>query len=491
MTVNKTPLLLVALASLTAMASADVPKVLVIQGKVPVTKDGDPNLQIANVLAQEVNDAGKLNSIVWSMTDVNFRTAVLEGKVRIPNDAPKIADAFPVAHAFGADYVLLIDVAKDGKVVRARANLFRGGKSIWKDVQEMSAETSGKYDADSTGSSLARTIVLRMNNGPLKSLQAQTRVETPEPARGQAPVPVPPPTEPSTPKSPAADIRARVAVLMREKNVTGAVSAARDAIDLAPFEPEPRLVLIDLLMDRDPALAAAEARRAANLLPDRGDLRLLAARAWMKAGKSKEAQDDLNQAVVRAPDSAATRLLLAEVALQQGKPETALPHLDQSIKSEPSAEAHFLRAICRAMLGGTDGVALDLKAIEKPSPEDVERRHRFAVERLAPLFDDLSADVRGLIQRAIVKPKDAEVREALDNDLRLLAARTALLQGLPAPATAQKGHDRLLLAHRLLTQSLLDLQRMTGGETDALTDARMNLGEAIKQAKLARTETTP
>ena len=74
-------------------------------------------------------------------------------------------------------------------------------------------------------------------------------------------------------------------------------------------------------------------------MPDAIELRVLAARAWMRAGKPDEAQTDLNEAMARNPDGAGTRLLLGEIGIAQLKPERALDHLSKSIAAGDSAEA--------------------------------------------------------------------------------------------------------------------------------------------------------
>jgi hypothetical protein len=62
---------------------------------------------------------------------------------------------------------------------------------------------------------------------------------------------------------------------------------------------------------------------------------------------------------------------------------------------------------------------------------------------------------------------------------------------ITVPTASQKISDRWLLAHKLLLQSLTDLKIFIGGDSDAIIDARMNLGESINQATIARTPEPP
>jgi tetratricopeptide (TPR) repeat protein len=482
------------LCLLAATTSFAVPRILIVQSQVPANKDGDPNVPIANFVSQEIDDSGKLTSVVWSLSDPNFREAALSGKLKNVPDLPKLADAISVARQLDAEYLLVVEATKNGKDVKAFARLYRGGKEIWKNSETMAVATNGEANPLSSAQSIARTTVLKMNSSALKELSVKTAVSTPEPARGQAPVSTmvaPPPVA----KSDNSKLRSEVEALVRDKHYTTAIAMLRDAVDSDPFDAERRMMLINLLQDRDPASAADEARRAGSLIPDKPEFRILAARAFMQAGMNKEAQEELNEAIARSPEATTTRVLLAEIAIKDLQPEKALGHLDEAIKNEPTAEAFFMRAICRAMLGGADGVKLDLAAVEKATPErsptDVERRYRLAIPILDKLISRSFDAVRDLTQRAIVRPKDTEVQDGLESLQRVCAARSALLTGLTVPPDEQRSHDRWVLAHKLLAQTLVDLRTFTGGDSDALVDARMNLGEAINQAKLAREKTPP
>lgn len=485
--------LLFAVAAVSVAQERTVPQLLIVQAMSPVKDDSDPNVPIANFLAQEIEEAGRLSPIVWSLTDPTFRKATLDGKLKALPDKPKESDIMGAAKALGADFVIICQATRTAASVKSNARLLRSGREIWKDNETMRVDSAEGYDSSGTAQSIARTFLLKMTPS-IKDLPVKTKVVTPPPEQGQAPEP--PPVEPPKPtKTDNTKLKSDVQGLVQTKQYSLAIAMLRDAIDIDPLDAERRTMLIDLLRQSDAAAAASEAARAGDLLPDKAEFRILEARAWMQAGRTKEAQEALNEAIARAPEATTTRLLLAELALNQGDPEKALPHLDQTIKNDPNAEAFFLRALCRSLLGGADGAKLDLAEMAKtkeakPTPLDVQRRYSLAISILDKWLVKSEDSTRTLISRAIVKPKDAEVRDGVAEAQRLVAARIAFLTALPHPAESQKTFDRWLLAHRLMAQSLMDVQNFMAGDSEALTDARLNLGEAIKQSATAREDTS-
>ncbi|MGV3615871.1 MAG: tetratricopeptide repeat protein [Fimbriimonas sp.] len=482
-----------------AVASAEVPRVLIVQMQVPVTKEGvDPNVPIADPLAQELDQGGKVSSIVWGVTDPVFRAAAADGKLKDVPDHPTLAQAQAAARALSAEFLLTCEARQNGSDVLADVRLLRGGRVVWKDKQPMRVSLGGgptsRYD---TARSIARTLAMRMQGEALKSLPVAAKIETAEPTKGQAPVvPVVPPVTPvDTSAADLARLRTEVQRLLGDGRRSAAILALRDGIDIKPLDPVRRKLLVDTLMESEPLLAAEEARRAAALAPEDSELRVLAARAWLRADRSAEAQADLNEAMARQPDSVPTRLLLAEIALRAGNGEQALEHVDRALKTEPGAEAYFVRAVCRATLGGLDGVKQDLAASQKASPEisptDALRRYRLAAEVLDAEFDRLTVGFKNLMPKIAVKPKDAQLGETLEGMKALSEAQTALQDGLLVPAEVKASHARRVLARKLLGQVFMDLDAFVGGTGDAIADARISLGEAIKQMTTARETWSP
>jgi tetratricopeptide (TPR) repeat protein len=220
------------------------------------------------------------------------------------------------------------------------------------------------------------------------------------------------------------------------------------------------------------------------------DLRILAARAWLAVGDNDEAQSDFNEAVARNPNSPETRLLLGELNLVKGAPETALPHLDAAIKVGPSFMAYYERAICRALLGGADGVTRDLGEAAKQTPPTPETTRRMAVLALRSISTATTQSIdslRSLISRAAVRPKDIEVRDALETQTRQTKSRASFLEAAALDIDLKDARNRFALCQSMILQVLSDIQSFVrDGTDDSLTDARINLGEAIKQAAVAK-----
>lgn len=488
--------LCVVVLSFAALGAADVPRVLIVQTPVPVTKDGfDPNLLMSDPLAQELDQGGKVSSIVWGMSDPVFRSAVTDGKLKDTPDVPTLAQALTAARSLSAEFILTCEAKIGSGNVTADVKLHRGGRVVWKDKQTLSLRIgdslTSRFDS---ARSLARTIALRLQGEPLKALPVAQKTETAEPTKGQAPVVVPV-TPPDTSAADLAKLKTEVQRLLGEDRRAAAILVLRDGIDVKPLDPVRRKLLVETLFEADPVGAAEEARRAANLVPDDAELRVLAARAWLRAKKDAEAQADLNEAIARQPDSAPTRLLLAEIALKQGNGEQALEHVDRVLKTEPTAEAYYVRALCRSTLGGTDGVKQDLAAAQKASPEvspmDAQRRYRLSAEILDAEFDRLATQLKNLIPKLAVKPKEKALLDQLDQVVVLNESESALQEGLMVPTELKAAHARRVLARKLLGQVLMDLEAYVEGTKEAIGDARINLGDAIKQMANAREAWSP
>jgi tetratricopeptide (TPR) repeat protein len=462
-----------------------VPQVLIVQIQQPV-KDGiDPNVPIANLMAAEFDAEGKIEAIVWSMTDPKFRAAAMSGTLRSVPDQPTQQDAVAAAQQLRAEYLIVVQATRGEGGYTGKLEMFRNNRSVWKDDQNVQVRFAEARDGDLSAQSLARTLAMRISTEPLKALKATPRVTTPDPDRGQAP--------------PVVEVPVAVEKASNEQALKEAASLAlgprilflRDAVDRAPLDEELRTALIAALIQIDPAAAAAEARRASTLMPDVVGLRTIAARAWLQAGNPEEAQNDLNEAVARDPEAIETRLLLAEVALRQGRPESAGSHLDAVIAKEDTPEVRFLRAFSRCLTVSFEGLREDLDALSTLEPsasaQDIERRYLFATQILDRMGATEAADIRGLMQRAAVRPDDREVVDAVHKAIQTSRARSLFLQRLAAGETRSPSHRQRVLASTLLAQALVDLQAfMASGNEDNLADARINFGESLRHAAAAR-----
>ncbi|HWA82494.1 MAG TPA: tetratricopeptide repeat protein, partial [Fimbriimonadaceae bacterium] len=287
---------------------------------------------------------------------------------------------------------------------------------------------------------------------------------------------------------------ADAAAALKAGDMSRAINILRDAVDSSPMDVARRILLIKTLTQASqPEVAAREARRAAELMPDHIEFRALAATAWIQAGNIDEAQTDLNEAVSRAPDSPETRLLLANVAIAKGDFPTAIGHLDKAIAASPTGDAYYLRGLAHAMSGENDLADADVKkAVDlglSQDPQEAEERYRL----VATIFDNgltqIGGEIRTLHSRAQVDRTDKDVKAAFDDLMKRVAGRVRFISSLPTPPAHELSHNRRVLAYKLLSQCLTDLESyLKSGDVDVLTDSRINLGEALKQGVSAREE---
>jgi len=522
----------VLLAMTLAVFARAIPGVLIVQESMPNDDAGnDPNVAIGNVLANELEKVGLLAPVVWSQTDPIFRSAVNDGLIKDSDKTPDLGAARKAADKLHVEYIIFVRSYQSPNALMGRLQLYKGTKLIWKDPDKPLEQLDGtkpeaitsknkngqtvktypqqkinKIDArpmtvmgpdgllvDDAALSLVRTWVTLMAADPLKSLGVSPKYQSPDASPGQQPkIPVEA-VVPSTVKVDNKQLLTDLDAMIKGGQSIPAILMLRDAVDVAPQDVERRVALVrTLLLVNQPELAAAEARRAAELLPDKIELRAMAARAWMQAGREDEAMADLNEAVARDPNSVETRTLLADVNLSKGRPEQALEHLDAVVKEKPTGEAWFKHALCNALLGKKDAVVSDLAKAKEVgyagSSQDAEARYGFAVDLLQKRVAKMGDDLRSLMQRAQVKRTDPEVTQAATELRNLSQALEALLSTCEVPTLHRSSHDRRVLAFNLLSQTLGDLTSFLGSnDEDTLAEARINLGEALKQNGLAQT----
>lgn len=465
------------LVTVSAAVFGAAPRLLIAQ--VPVKfKNADPNRPLANFLASEFDEEAKVEAVVFTLTDPVFREAANSGKLGKVPDVPTVEKALEFAKPLGAEYVAILTCqAADSKTV-ANLELFKNGKSIWKDEQNFTI--SG--DLANSTRSLARTLMVRMNNDPLKSLIATAPlVDTPKPDQGQGPAQVtvtvtPPPTKPNS-----ADIIKNANQLLAAKppKAAQAVGMLRDAVDTSPLDPDLRIALVGALSTYDPDLAALEAHNASIIMPEVVALRALAAQAWLQAGQPVNAQNELNEAIARDPNSIPTRLLMGQISVAMLKPDKAYEHLDFVIQKQDSPDARFFRALAYAL----DGRITEMKADLAKAGGNQQGNYDFATEILDRDLQLDATQIRALMQRVVVKPDEKSGVEQAGRIRKAYEARSAFLETLPIPPNYRSVHDQRLLAFRLMIQTVSDLQSyMAGGGEDSLSDARIDLAEALRNA---------
>ncbi len=485
--------LLIALVSIVSTAEA-TPTLLIYQSKSPLKGKEDPNIDISAFISKEYDTSGRFTPIVYSPNDPTIKAAMASGRLRNLPENPRNSEVFAVSHQLRVDYLVVIEAIRSGKTVKSKLKLFRGEHQIYRDDNDLSVTLKQILDPENTARSIAHTFVLRMDTGPFKEFPDQPKAQNPTLQPGQSPT-VASTSVKITPETSDADLRKDIDGLVRANRTPDAILKLRDAVDASPFDMDRRTALVELLLSSNPEAAAQEARRATLLMPDKVELRVLSARAWMKAGEPAEAQKDLNEAIARDPNGVATRILLGELSLRQLDPAKAIGHLDAAIKQQDSGQARFLRALCRALLGGVDGMQIDLNQSDKLEPNRpatvINSRYDEAVDILDKAFLQDSLSLKALIPKLVVKPKDQAFRDDLDQMLRLVQARTTFLTSITMPFGAKLSQDQRVLAHKLLVQSLLEVQAyQSSPDEDTLAEARINLGEANKHLQAANAKPT-
>ena len=138
---------------------------------------------------------------------------------------------------------------------------------------------------------------------------------------------------------------------------------------------------------------------------------------------------------------------------------------------------------------------IDLNQSDKFEPNRpatvINSRYDEAVDILDKAFLQDSLSLKALIPKLVVKPKDQAFRDDLDQMLRLVQARTTFLTSITMPFGAKLSQDQRVLAHKLLVQSLLEVQAyQSSPDEDTLAEARINLGEANKHLQAANAKPT-
>jgi cellulose synthase operon protein C len=171
------------------------------------------------------------------------------------------------------------------------------------------------------------------------------------------------------------NFRARLALaqLDTQLNAPDAVVAAqlREAVKVAPVQPETHLALIDhLILSRDHAAALQAAQEAAAALPS--DLRVMGAlgHAQQLAGENSRAVVTFKQAAALQPKNAPPLVRLAEAQVANKDPEAAMQTLRQALVAQPEhLPAERSLALLLADKRPQEGLAI-ARAIQKRMPKD-------------------------------------------------------------------------------------------------------------------------
>lgn len=461
--------------------------------------DADAQRNLTQLIAEEFDQDGRLTAVAWSLSDPAFRQAANE-KLVTYHDNPDLSAVLPAADKMKAEYVLTIGVFRRENQIVGRAQLYRRGRSIWRDPDGSNATgaraqgeqgdarmftvlTSGRLDFPNSLRAASATWCQLLFDVPLKGLAPKPRTDNPETDPGLKPVI---PETPPVRKIDNGQLMTDVMKLLASNKTAEAIAMLRDAIDAEPLDVERRKALTNALVTAGlTETAAREARRSALLFPDQVDMWALAARLWLSLEKYDEANADLNEAVVRQPESVETRLLLAEVALGKLQTDIALPHLDFAIQQAPSGDAYFKRALAKALNDDPAGAEADLAEAKRlgfgTDPLAQRTQYAAAIRVCHAAMQEAVVAIRTIVPKARANFGSKDVR----GDQRIVAKRLeslgAIIDMVPVPETKKNSHGKRTLALSLLAQSAGELGAFldTGADSSA-NEAVISLTEAIR-----------
>jgi tetratricopeptide (TPR) repeat protein len=471
-------------------AWAAPPQVLIVQRPDPRAPADSEMMRLDMLLAEVIDKGGRVIPVVWSESDPLFRSYAEERLVSGPNINPTDGDIVKTARNINAKYVITLSATLiDGKLYgRATLNqtgrngaLWTYGKNDDDAVQSVAVTVNGEPDTQSSLRALAATMNEQINSGPWKDLTGRPVESDPttttDPGTTFVEAVAPPPI---------VDAAASKAVMEQaQKYIEGgrtdmAILLLKDAIDLEPFEPKRRILLIELLSQQGLfEQAADEGRRAARLSVESADLWLAAARCWMLAGKPDEARADIQEALARGADGFLAQRLMGDLKLLDGKLPEAIECYQKAIAFEDRFQARIGLAIAYA-LSGQKAEALkvlsEAKATEGPMSEE---NYTFTVDLIDLAARELCKRLSNLLPAIRMKGKEM-APDAMQEE-RQATSLAEILSMLPPPALHAPSHEERVLAHKLLSQSTLEMLAFArDGNTNDGDESVLNLAEATR-----------
>jgi tetratricopeptide (TPR) repeat protein len=482
------------------VAAQERPVILVVQKSTAKEFGEDAiDLPMLDNMRQELAEDGRLAVVAWQRKDRTFVEAT--SAIPLP-DPPTEGVIFEVGRRVRARYTLVIEATRYKGLVYPRADLFQSGRrgALWTTGPRRSAAGNSQVikvgediDWQATAQSLARTWMIQLSQGPLRSIGlGDTTLPNPLASRQEDIRPRPDLTAAAGPEA-----LSTTEDLVRRGQVGAAIIYLKDAVDANPFEPERRVRLMELLnLQGLPAEAAQEGRRAARLTADRTDLWLVSAKSWLLAGRPEEAKVDVNEALARGADGPFSRRLLGDIALIRGDLARARDEYSLSLEQSDTTRTRLGLAISFSLIGQPDLARAILTKEPAVAGELAPGDYAFLVEMLGPVTSTITQSISALGPAARRAPKDpAVVAEAERMERQSLALQELLVLVSP-PAAHKRSHDSRVLAHKLMYQASQEvLSFAKGGDPEAGLEIVLSLGEALRQFMIAsdayRAETEP
>lgn len=491
-------------AALGACAAALAqPVVFVVQERLPMEGEVDPNVLLGPTVADELAAGRRVRTVLWSVGDPEFVRWIQPEAVKVDATQPALKQALSLAKQNGAEYVLWLRASRTPNGVRPAAALYRGGRKVWsfepkpadtrlptgirvsreeRDRWQRDAEAilasagmlvvvvDGQPDWEATAASVARTWRAQLESGPFSALPT---APVPTVAGEIASRPVPTPEDAEALLAEADRCRAA-------SDLVGEAALLRRAVDIVPADAASRLRLAQALLALGlPAEAELAAVAGAALAADPTGHWMAAADARLALGNLDGSRDALRNALQTGAGPGLTGPI---IDLLEGNAPAAL----QALKAQTGPRAAAWRACASAMLGRVEDVEAELGLLEAGERGLDERDYALFVivlERtLQPLPDELRllpASIRGA-ERGAMRGRASEAA----NRAECLAL---LVRGLDAPERHRRSHEGRRLAHALLLQSAREtLAFAETGEEDSRLEAALSLAEAVRNLDAVR-----
>lgn len=474
----------VALWPLLALAA---PQVLIVQLPIP-DRETPPVVPLASVFADELTRQGRVQPIVWSLTDPLFRRAIDERRLTEPVEQPNLNQARKAAREIGAEYLLWLAPRVAEGVLDVEAQLFRPGSSrrAWGYRNNASVTVIDQPDWESAARSIARVAIEELARGPFR----RHAPLAPPPDRDPGPVETPVEIPPANPEPPRPSEMERAEKLLHEGKTAEGIAVLRDAVDARPGDALLRTRLARALLEAGFLPEAAAAAEGASSFPDApAEISVIAASAYLGLGDLTRALTHAERARTLAPNDPQVNLLLGEYAVARGDVPGAIQAYDAVIAQQDGFDARLGRAVARALAGDVEGARADLAAL--PATDDATRAVAYA--RATALLERwagrLIGELRDTVRLGRVSPRSREVIDRARKASREADGLVVVAESLRPPSARQTSHERRLLAHKLLALGAKDaLTFAENGDEDDAAEATLSIGEAAQHfAKLHQT----
>jgi|GEM_PF-4188541 len=496
-------------AILSCVATAS-PDCLIVQLREPQLGDSDPNFSLAPFVAEELDKAGRVRPVVWSMLDPVFRQWTSNDVFKGFEPNPNLSTALDISRKLGVRYLLAIRGYRIEQKAIAIGELYVNGRSVWRfgprkpaKGQDFVIQSDGKYDGKATRAFQAKMPGLAKSEGTFTVFQngvpdfietARAVASTWTVLLGEAPfksLPVKPRLldsdirtgsniDSADLKGPEGSDSQSVLAEAREFSVKGnfhrSLILLREVADRKPFDLEIRIALIEtMILAGMPEEAAQAAQAATQIKPDDPSIWLIAARSWIGSSNQENAAEALSTAITKGAKGPEVTELEGELALLGGDAKGAVAKFS-TLKGTRST---LRRAVALALTGDSEGCTNALKELgQTPLSEDDYRTAILFIERSLLKLGDLS---RSVIPRIRLHPGAPETLAQATLYSDLATALSTLVGTINPPEIHTSSHEARKLAHILLAQASLEaLEFAKNNDPELAEEATATLGQAFK-----------